>query len=137
MFFITFTIYAWAKFSDPRLRPFSGPWKRWLALTGIGLGCSVSSKWVGLFTAATVGGSTIKALWELWGDLAVSPTAFGRHFIYRALCLIVLPAIIYVLTFGIHFIVLPFHGDGDTHMSPAFQETLIGNEQVVTFSGKY
>ncbi|KAG2182167.1 hypothetical protein INT43_007094 [Umbelopsis isabellina] len=135
LFFITFTIYAWAKFSDPRLKPFSGPWKRWLALTGIGLGCSVSSKWVGLFTAATVGGSTIKALWELWGDLAVSPTAFGRHFIYRALCLIVLPAMIYVFTFGIHFIVLPFHGDGDVHMSPAFQETLTGNEQVETFSG--
>ncbi|KAJ2959469.1 hypothetical protein NQZ79_g5063 [Umbelopsis isabellina] len=103
LFFITFTIFAWAKFSDPRLKPFTSPWKRWLALTGVGLGCSVSSKWVGLFTAATVGCSTIKALWELWGDLAVSPAAFGRHFIYRALCLIVLPAIIYVLTFDVAY----------------------------------
>ncbi|CAM0142831.1 unnamed protein product [Umbelopsis sp. WA50703] len=113
LFFISLTIFAWAKFSDPRLQPFTGPWRRWLVLTGF---------------------STIKALWEFWGDLAVSPSAFGRHFIYRALCLIVLPALIYIFTFGVHFIVLPFHGDGDTHMSPAFQETLVGNEQIETFS---
>ncbi|KAI8584241.1 hypothetical protein K450DRAFT_182243 [Umbelopsis ramanniana AG] len=132
LFFISFTIMAWMKFSDPRLQPFSFQWKIWLFLTGLGLGCSISSKWVGLFTIATVGCSTIKGLWDIWGDLSVSPSGFGRHFINRVLYLIIVPILIYIFAFGVHFTALPLSGDGDTHMSPAFQQTLKGNEAPAT-----
>lgn len=43
----------------------------WLLLTGVGLGCAFSSKWVGVFTMAMIGLSTFKHLWEILGDISV------------------------------------------------------------------
>jgi dolichyl-phosphate-mannose-protein mannosyltransferase len=40
-------------------------------MTGLGLGLTVSCKWVGLFTIATIGMSTVKGLWELWGNTRI------------------------------------------------------------------
>jgi dolichyl-phosphate-mannose-protein mannosyltransferase len=52
---------------------FSADWWMWLVLTGIGLGATVSMKWVGLFTIAWVGSLTVLQLWNLLGDLRVTP----------------------------------------------------------------
>ena len=52
---------------------FSEEWWMWLALTGFGLGATVSMKWVGLFTIAWVGSLTALQLWNLLGDLRVTP----------------------------------------------------------------
>jgi dolichyl-phosphate-mannose-protein mannosyltransferase len=52
---------------------FSADWWMWLALTGLGLGATVSMKWVGLFTIAWVGSLTSLQLWNLLGDLRVTP----------------------------------------------------------------
>ena len=52
---------------------FSFDWWMWLALTGLGLGATVSMKWVGLFTIAWVGSLTLLQLWDLLGDLRVTP----------------------------------------------------------------
>ena len=88
-----FTIYAWTVFetkyhaatlpSDAALTSvtassiyhsaFSSDWWIWLVLTGIGLGMTVSMKWVGLFTIAWVGSLTALQLWNLLGDLRVTP----------------------------------------------------------------
>ena len=59
--------------SEPDLakRPFQFWWWVWLAMTGLALGLTVSCKWVGLFTIATIGVSTVKSLWEIWGDIRV------------------------------------------------------------------
>lgn len=61
---------------------------------------------------------------------------FNRHFAYRALGLIVLPFFIYLFFFWIHFKILIYSGPGDTFMSPAFQETLQGNELLLNSQGK-
>lgn len=53
-------------------RPFQFWWYVWLFMTGLGLGLTVSCKWVGLFTIATIGVSTIKNLWEIWGNTRIS-----------------------------------------------------------------
>lgn len=55
---------------------FSADWWTWLALTGLGLGATVSMKWVGLFTIAWVGSLTALQLWNLLGDLRVTPVCF-------------------------------------------------------------
>ena len=57
-------------------RPFGRKWWFWLTLTGISLGLTVSCKWVGLFTIATIGVSTIRDLWQILGDLQVSKVNF-------------------------------------------------------------
>ncbi|KAF8966278.1 MIR motif-containing protein, partial [Flammula alnicola] len=47
-----------------------------------------------------------------------------------AIALILVPFIIYLSFFYIQFAVLPQSGPGDSFMSPAFQETLAGNEML-------
>lgn len=49
-------------------KAFSVSWWFWLIATGLGLGATVSVKWVGLFTIAWVGTLTVLQLWVLLGD---------------------------------------------------------------------
>lgn len=49
-------------------KAFDSKWWFWLVATGIGLGATVSVKWVGLFTIAWIGSLTIIQLWVLLGD---------------------------------------------------------------------
>ncbi|KAG8783515.1 hypothetical protein FRC15_005025, partial [Serendipita sp. 397] len=114
--------------------PFSRIWWTYLLLTGLSLGAVVSCKWVGLFTIATVGFSTVKQLWTLLGDLNVRPGIWMRHFMARAICLIFVPAIFYMATFEIHFSILRNSGDGDAFMSSEFQHTLDGKGMSDTYS---
>jgi len=53
----------------------------------------------------------------------------------RAIGLILVPFVIYLSFFYIHFAVLTQSGTGDTFMSPAFQETLAGNEMLLNSRG--
>ncbi|KAM3582441.1 hypothetical protein VKS41_005085 [Umbelopsis sp. WA50703] len=127
LFFTSLTILMWINFHNQKNHPFNFWWWTWLALTGAGLGLTASCKWVGLFTIATVGFSTIKDLLEIWSNVRVSIHDFGRHFAARAACLIVLPIVIYMIMFQIHFISLPNSGEGDGFMSPEFQQSLSGH----------
>lgn len=54
----------------------------------------------------------------------------------RALGLILLPFVIYLSFFFVHFSILTQSGTGDAFMSPAFQETLVGNEMLLSSAGK-
>ncbi|KAF9579138.1 hypothetical protein BGW38_004732 [Lunasporangiospora selenospora] len=121
--FTAFTVLSWVNFHNERV-PFSDSWLVWLLLTGVGLGLSGSVKWVGLFIIATIGFSTLKQLWELWGDLRVTPSEWLRHFMARAAFLIVIPTLVYMLMFEIHFLLLGGSGEGDGFMSAPFQMTL-------------
>ncbi|KAI9267568.1 Dolichyl-phosphate-mannose-protein mannosyltransferase-domain-containing protein [Helicostylum pulchrum] len=132
LFFTAATALMWINFHNQKRKPFQFWWYTWLALTGFGLGLTVSCKWVGLFTIATIGTSTVKGLWELWGNTRVPTSVFLRHFGARAVCLIVLPIAVYLLMFRIHFHILPNSGEGDGFMTPEFQQTLDGHASVNT-----
>ena len=106
---------------------------------------------MGLFVTAVVGFYTIYDLWELFGDLKmpkvdppffrVNPSrsrkcdlrflclklTFVAHFAARAVCLIVLPVLVFALTFAIHFAILTKSGPGDSTMGSLFQAHLEGN----------
>ena len=60
---------------------------------------------------------------------------FWKHFAARAVGLIVIPFIIYLSFFWVHFALLPISGTGDSFMSPAFQETLAGNDMLMSSQG--
>lgn len=68
-----FTALAFTSFSNQHeLGPkhaFQPSWWFWLTMTGLGLGMTVSIKWVGLFTIAWVGALTLVQLWVLLGDV--------------------------------------------------------------------
>ncbi|KAG9771237.1 PMT-domain-containing protein, partial [Aureobasidium melanogenum] len=124
-----FTALAWTCFTNQHElgpdRAFDASWWFWLVATGLGLGATVSVKWVGLFTIAWVGSLTVLQLWVLLGDhVNVTPRKWFKHFFARVFCLIVIPVAFYVGMFGIHFMCLVNPGDGDGFMSSEFQATL-------------
>ncbi|CAO3593860.1 unnamed protein product [Absidia cylindrospora] len=128
LFFTGWTLMSWNKFFKVQDRPLTLSWWGWLTMTGLGLGCTVSSKWVGLFIIATIGCSTMNQLWHLWGDLTITKARFMQHFMARTLCLILFPVGFYIATFYLHFYLLPNAGPGDSMMSSHFQHSLIGHE---------
>lgn len=127
VFFTALTVFFWIGFcNEDKHAPFTNRWWNWLALTGLSLGAVVSSKWVGLFTIATVGFETIRQLWTLLGNLRVPPKLWIKHFYARALCLILIPIVFYMAMFQIHFMILENSGEGDGFMTAEFQHTLGG-----------
>lgn len=138
IFFTALTTFLWIGFcNEDKQQPFTDSWWAWLALTGLSLGATVSCKWVGLFTIATVGLGTLKQLWLLLGDTRVSARLWTRHFMARAICLIAIPITFYMFMFWLHFLILSNAGDGDGFMSSEFQHTLNGRGMSDTYSGTY
>lgn len=136
VFFTALTVLLWTGFcNEDKHEPFTERWWIWLTLSGLSLGAVVSCKWVGLFTIATVGVSTVYQLWNLLGDLRVTPKIWFKHFWTRALCLILVPLLFYMAMFQIHFLILENSGDGDGFMSSEFQHTLGGRGMADTFAG--
>ncbi|CAG8762280.1 1067_t:CDS:2, partial [Acaulospora morrowiae] len=127
LFFTFTTVFFLTKFHNQRNSAFSFEWWFWLILTGTSIGCVSSVKWVGLFATALVGLYTIDDLWEKFGDLSMPKIDYIKHWVARILCLILLPASIYVLSFVLHFAILHNSGPGDAQMSSLFQAGLNGN----------
>ena len=106
-------------------KAFDASWWFWLVTTGLGLGATVSVKWVGLFTIGWVGSLTIVQLWVLLGDArTVTTRLWLKHLLARVFCLICIPIAVYMALFAIHFLCLVNPGDGDGFMSSEFQATL-------------
>ncbi|GJJ11367.1 hypothetical protein Clacol_005599 [Clathrus columnatus] len=129
VFFTALSLYSYIKFRKLRYWEFTFHWWFWMVATGVSLASTLGSKMVGLFTFLTIGTAVLVDLWDLL-DVRKSHSLeyFGRHFAARVIGLIIVPAIVYLSFFWVHFAVLSHTGTGDAFMSPAFQETLIGNE---------
>ncbi|KAG6847367.1 hypothetical protein H0H93_008596, partial [Arthromyces matolae] len=85
-------------------------------------------KMVGLFVTALVGIYTIEDLWDKFGDLKMSVQDQVRHWTARVVCLIIVPVLVFMASFKIHFMVLNHSGPGDAQMSSLFQANLVGND---------
>lgn len=130
IFFMTAAVYSYVKFSKCRNHPYSWQWWVWLHSTGIFIALTTSVKYVGLFTVALVGVATIQRLYTLLNIKIYQLTVrqWYRRFKSRAWGLIVIPVVVYLLGFAIHFYLLNHSGPGDTFMSHKFQTSLIGNK---------
>lgn len=125
IFSVALSFYCYVRFSKERHTPFSCNWWKWLLATGVALSCVISTKYVGTFTFATVGTAVLIDLWNLLDFKAgLTLKQFSRHFFARAFALIVLPFMIFLFWFYVHFAILTNSGPGDNFMSPEFQETL-------------
>lgn len=126
-----------AKFNNCYREAFTFKWWFWLTWTGVFLTCSISVKFVGLFIVLLVGLRIVTELWQILGDLTNSIALFLRHLAYRAICLIVLPIVLYTIFFYIHLKVLSKSGSGDGFFSSAFQSQLEGNSLYNASMPKY
>ncbi|KAG5353548.1 hypothetical protein C0989_005520 [Termitomyces sp. Mn162] len=137
IFFMSLTIYAYIRFRKLRYREFSTDWWTWLITTGVFMACTWGAKVNGILTVVAIGIAVLIDLWDIL-DINKNPSIdyFWKHFWARAVGLIVIPFIVYLAFFYVHFSVLIYSGPGDTFMSPAFQETLLGNEMLLNSQGK-
>lgn len=122
LFFMAVAAYGYTKFRNEVA--YTKDWFRYLFLTGLGLGATFSSKWVGLFTIGWVGMLTVYELWWMWGDLNIRPTNFAKQFMARLFFFLGVPILFYMGMFALHFVCVVNYGDGASFMSPEFQATL-------------
>ncbi|SCV67439.1 BQ2448_5050 [Microbotryum intermedium] len=141
--FMTIAFYCYIRFHKLRYKyvkaarkthsEFTKSWWTWMILTGVFLSLTISCKMVGLFAFLTVGTCV---LIDLWGFLDIKRghtlNHVVKHFVARAFGLIVVPAIVYLFWFWVHFKVLNRSGTGDEFMSSAFQQTLLDSPMTLT-----
>ncbi|OOF96214.1 glycosyltransferase family 39 protein [Aspergillus carbonarius ITEM 5010] len=126
--FTFMTTLCWARFHRLQSASFSIEWFAWLFLTGVSIGCVCSVKWVGFFCTAIVGLYTVEDLWNKFGDLKMPKVVVAKHFVARVVGLIIVPCVVYILSFYVHFWILENSGPGDAQMSSLFQANLKGTE---------
>lgn len=129
--FMALSILCYIRFYKLRHEPFGRKWWKWLLLTGISMSCVISTKYVGAFTFFSIGVPVMIDLWELLDvnrrNGALSLPDFGKHLTARIIGLIVVPFLMYLFWFQVHFAILSRSGPGDDFMTPEFQETLSDN----------
>ncbi|KAJ3269778.1 Protein O-mannosyltransferase 2 [Terramyces sp. JEL0728] len=129
LFFTCFAVYCVCVFRTyQNTDVFSPEWFGWLLLSGVSLGLVSSVKWVGLFSIALVGLHTIEDLWELYGNIRLPLRTQIIHWGSRVVCLIIVPILVYMFSFVLHFAILNHSGPGDAQMSSLFQAGLGGND---------
>lgn len=122
------TVFCWSKFHSMQHMSFDPEWFFWLFMTGISIGCVCSVKLVGLFVTALVGLYTVEDLWNKFGNLRMPHTELSAHVAARVVGLIIVPALVYMFSFALHFAILQNSGPGDAQMSSLFQANLRGTE---------
>ncbi|KAI1323812.1 glycosyltransferase family 39 protein [Xylariaceae sp. FL0255] len=122
------TVFCWAKFHGQQKYSFEPEWFFWLFMTGFSLGFVCSIKLVGLFVTAMVGLYTIEDLWNKYGDTKMPVFELAAHVSARVVGLIVIPFLVYLFSFALHFAILTHSGPGDAQMSSLFQANLEGSE---------
>ncbi|KAJ5120567.1 Glycosyl transferase family 39 [Penicillium bovifimosum] len=133
------SILCYVRFYKLRHEPFGRKWWKWLLLTGFCMSCVISTKYVGVFTFVTIGAAVLIDLWNLL-DInreqgALSMITWVKHFMARAVGLVVIPFMFYLFWFQVHFTILNRSGPGDDFMSPEFQETLSDNQMTAQSVG--
>jgi dolichyl-phosphate-mannose-protein mannosyltransferase len=131
VFFVAVSILCYVRFYKQRHNAFGRKWWKWLLLTGFSMSCVISTKYVGAFTFFTIGCAVLIDLWALLDirrkEGALDMITFGKHFVARAVGLVIVPFFFYLFWFQVHFAILTRSGPGDDFMSPEFQETLSDN----------
>ena len=125
------SVLCYVKFYKMRHAPFTRKWWKWLLTTGLALSCVISTKYVGVFTFFSIGVPVAIDLWALL-DInrpqgALSVQEVTKHFTARLTGLIIVPFLVYLFWFQVHFAILTRSGPGDDFMTPEFQETLSDN----------
>lgn len=102
---------------------------KWLAMTGVSIGLVCSVKWVGIFITAVIGLYTIYDLMIKTYQLTsakyrINIGEYLLHWLTRIVTLIIIPFVLYLTFFRIHFSLLSRSGSGDGSISSLLQASL-------------
>lgn len=125
LFFTMTTFGCMVKLYTLRGKSFTRTWSLWMLLTGVSIGCVCSVKWVGLFITIVVGLFTISELYEMH---CKGEKKKLKHWLIRIIDLIIIPFLIYLFCFKIHFTLLYKSGTGDGSTNTLFQINLENNK---------
>lgn len=140
---IVATIYCYIRFYKYEVvtkEPFEYEWYKRLILVGICLSCAISCKYVGVMTYATVGIAVVFNIYQLFGQLKGKQhrNIFVKHFVERLNYLVMLPFLIYLFWFFVHFQILIYDDNSESEfLSETFQDSLIPNESFITRYDQY
>ncbi|XP_007942533.1 protein O-mannosyl-transferase 1 [Orycteropus afer afer] len=133
IFFNLLSVLSYLKFSNlQKHSPFSLSWWFWLTVTGVACSCTVGVKYTGVFTYLLLLSVAAVHAWHLIGDQTLSNVCVFCHLLARAVALLVLPMLMYLLFFYVHLILLYRSGPHDQIMSSAFQASLEGGLARIT-----
>lgn len=128
IFFTASSFACMCKLYDLRDNQLTRKWALWMLLTGISLGCVCSVKWVGLFITSVVGLYTVLELYKLFYNKQVTRVQYIKHWLIRIIDLILIPFLIYLFCFKVHFALLYKSGTGDASTNSLFQINLEGTK---------
>lgn len=128
LLFVCTTFACMAKVYSMRNNQLTRKWGLWMCLLGISIGCVCSVKWVGLFITIVVGFYTMIDLMRLYHEKSVTRLQYLKHWLVRIIYLIVIPFMIYLFCFRVHFLLLYKSGTGDSSTNTLFQINLEGNK---------
>ncbi|XP_059150933.1 protein O-mannosyl-transferase 1-like [Physella acuta] len=131
IFFSTLSILAYLKFRN-NSREFSLMWWFWLSLCGVAATCSLSIKYVGVFTLILVLIRISKDYWSMLDDISKSDITLVKHLFGRLVAMVTLPVFFYLCIFYVHLSILSKAGPHDSIMTSAFQASLEGGLATLT-----
>ncbi|KAG0668634.1 hypothetical protein C6P45_004533 [Maudiozyma exigua] len=137
------TIYCYIRFYKYEIvtkKAFTYEWYKRLILVGISLSCAISCKYVGVMTYATIGIAVVFNICQLFVKLKGQRHRgyFVKHFVERLNYLVMLPFLIYLFWFFVHFQILIYDDNSESEfLSETFQDSLIPNESFITRYDQY
>ncbi|KAI8637207.1 Dolichyl-phosphate-mannose-protein mannosyltransferase-domain-containing protein [Parasitella parasitica] len=130
LFFSALATYSWTlvnKYTEEshgRLTIQAGLWQ---LISGISIGCAVSSKWTGIMTVPVIWMSILNEVWTRLGEKRNSIKAILRNMSVNILSTVLMPLCIYLAIFQFHFNMVPNAGDHDLLVSSRLKYSLQGN----------
>ncbi|BFZ19967.1 hypothetical protein BsWGS_23006 [Bradybaena similaris] len=129
--FSTLSVLAYLKFRNCS-REFSLMWWFWLVLCGLAATCTLSIKYVGVFTMLLVLIRIVRDYWSMLDDNSKSDLTLVKHMFARFIAMVTIPVLTYLFIFYIHLRILYKAGPHDNVMTSAFQASLEGGLATLT-----
>ncbi|KAK5933213.1 hypothetical protein CgunFtcFv8_004859 [Champsocephalus gunnari] len=129
VFFVLLAFFSYLRFHNN-----THSWFRfcWLFLSGASCAAAVGVKYMGVFSYLLLLGVASLHTWDLIGDRTISHLRVCVQCVCRAVCLLVVPILLYVFWFYIHLTLLNRSGPHDQLMSSSFQASLEGGLSRIT-----
>ncbi|KAH8554047.1 Dolichyl-phosphate-mannose-protein mannosyltransferase-domain-containing protein [Umbelopsis sp. PMI_123] len=132
-FFAATSIMMWVNFHNHQNNPYCLKWWTWQTLTGICIGCAISTNWTGVLLLPFFWASNARQMWCLLGDRMNPITSIVKEVSSRIWSMMIVPLGVYLLCFQLHFYILYRSGDHDLLLSPELRSSInefrIGSSQ--------